>query len=169
MIDIKKFCENIYIHHETVYVTDSSIMLVCNKKFISDDMQKLLKLNTPEVWRNLYLGLSYTNFEPVNIVEIEDILKGITPDKIPVYEEVECHECKGDGMVVCVCDDCDDRHERICKRCGREGYIDGKLIKEEIQFYRVIFKIQGTSVFIELISHRSKVYKEAVKRLIKKL
>ena len=35
--------------------------------------------------------------------------------------------------------------------------------------YRVIFKIQGTSVFIELISHRSKVYKEAVKRLIKKL
>src|SRR4030067_3526601 len=126
MIDIKKCCENIYIHHETVYVTDSSIMLVCNKKFISDDMQKLLKPNTPEAWRSLYLGLSYTDFEPIGINEIEDILKGITPDKIPVYEEVECPECKGVGKVGCACSACGNEHGKVCKNWEGAGYIDGK-------------------------------------------
>src|SRR3990167_6166963 len=112
MIDIKKFCddmlkdcENIYIHHETVYATNLNIMIVCNKKFITDDMQRLSKTNPPEAWRNLYLDLPQTDFEPVSINEIEDILKGITPNKYPVYKEVECPCCSGKGRIDCGCGD----------------------------------------------------------------
>ena len=146
MIDIIKFSndmlenyENIYIHGETVYATNGSIMVVCNKRFISDDIQKLLKPNPPEALRNLYLDLPFMDFKSISINDIEDTLKGITPDKFPVYGEVRCPECKGAGIVDCECLECGNEHKTECKRCEGEEKINGKQIGVEIQYTPVTF------------------------------
>lgn len=147
MIDINKFlnknsdvfkfpykrCSEDYI-----YASDGSILIKTiskNYKF-STDISLLDNAEKINAFEKLF---DFQDYKPLPFLTITDALNNIKPVKEIVYKQY-CSECKGDGMVTCTCLNCDNEHERECKKCEGEGSGEGSI--EEI-YKTTLVSIEG--------------------------
>lgn len=146
MIDINKFLsldidkfKNPYYTDNYVYGCNGQILI----KTIPNNLLKYSAIQKPpsekdkdmemvKKFEDLLRGED-SKYKPLLLSTILDVLNSITPEKQPVFEYIKCHECDGDGIISCECFDCENKHEKECKKCGGEGKIKGKQIGEKYQ------------------------------------